>query len=278
MNQSKINEYFESVYEAVDNLNIVHRTDYEQARQEIRNKKYDHILQDVISDDEKNQLDELVRIGRLRHKNYCEAIINVYNVIRQVADALRGIEQEIDKDRLNELEEILNELPECPPESDFLNITDIGDDSLSNDDDDEIMILSDINDDVDMNGEPIDENEARNESQLKKIIEKSMEMKKLEAELEEYEEMKNQSKTEMFAAKDQKLDITAHQQHQRDLFNKLNELKINYRRVKAEVKGMIQEVLPYLNDDSIGKELMELYYQIEKDDAIEKSQGNWLIL
>jgi len=278
MNQSKINEYFDSVNEAVDNLNIVHRTDYEQARQDIRDKKYDHMLQDVISDDEKKQLDELVRIGRLRHKNYCDAIINVHNVIRQVADALKGIEREIDKERLNELEEIFNELPECPPESDFLNVTDIGDDSLSNDDDDEIIILSDINDDVDMNEEPIDENEARNESQLKRIIEKSMEMKRLEAELEEYEEMKNQSKTEMFAAKDQQLDITQHQQHQRDLFNKLNDLKINYRRVKAEVKGMIQEVLPYLNDDSIGKELMELYYQIEKDDAVEKSQGNWLIL
>jgi seryl-tRNA synthetase len=274
MNQSKIDEHFDTVYEAIDNLNIVHRTDYEQARQDIRDRKYDHMLQDVISDDEKAQLDELIRIGRVRHKNYCDAIKNVQNVIGQVHNALSGIEKEIDKERLSELEEILNELPECPPESDFLNITDICDDSMSNDDDDDEIILSDINDDVDMSGEPIDENEAQNESQFKRIIEKTEEMKRLEAEMEEYEAMKNQSKTEMFAAKDQQLDISQHQQHQRDLFYKLNELKINYRKVKGEVKGMIQEVLPYLNDDSVGRELMEFYYKVEQDDAIAKSHGN----
>ncbi|XP_070491146.1 interaptin-like [Chironomus tepperi] len=276
MNQSKLNELFDNVYEAVDNLNIVHRTDYEQARQDIRDKKYDHMLLDDISDDEKAQLDELERIVRIRHKNYCDAIINVRNVMEHVVNAFDNIdEKDFDKERLIELQEIINELPQCPPESDFLNITDIGDDSLSNDDDDdEIIILSEIDDDLDMNEEPIDETDAHNESQLIKIIEKSKEMKRLEAELDIYEGMKNQSKTEMFAAKDQQLDITEHQQHQRDLFNKLNELKINYRRVKAEVKGMIQEVLPYLNDDSMGKELMELYYRVELDDAIEKSQAS----
>ena len=277
MDQQNLDELFENVYDAVENLNIVHRTDYELARQNIRDKKYDHMLIDEIpDDDEKAQLAELERIGRIRHKNYCDAIENVKDVIRQVFNALNKIdEKDIDRKRLNELQDILNEIPECPPESHFLNITDIDSDSLSND---ESIILSEINDDEDKNEEPIDEIDARNESQLIKIIEKSKEMKRLEAELEKHEEMKNQSKTQMFAAKDQQLDITEHQQHQRDLFNKVNELKINYRRVKAEVKGMIQEVFPYLNDDSMGKELMELYYRVERDDAIEKSQGNWLIL
>lgn len=280
MNQSNLDCLFENVYEAIDNLNIVHRTDYERARQDIRDKKYDHMLLDVISNDEKAQLDELERIGRLRHKNYCDAIINVRDLIREVTNALdKNDDKDIDRERLNELQVILNELPECPPESHFLNITDIEDDSLNNcDDDDDESILSEIDDDLDMNEEPIDDNDARNESQIKKIIEKSKEMRRIEAELEELEEMKNQSKTEMFAAKDQQLDITGHQQHQRDLFHKLNELKINYREVKAEVKGMIQEVFPYLNDDTIGKELMELYYRLERDDAIGKVQGNWLIL
>ncbi|CAG9809562.1 unnamed protein product [Chironomus riparius] len=273
MDEQNLQALFENVYDAVDNLNIVHRTDYEQARQNIRDKKYDHMLIDVISDDEKAQLTELERIGRIRHKNYCDAIKNVIDVIRQVFNALNKIdEKEIDRKRLNELQDILNEIPECPPESHFLNITDIDNDSLSND---ESIILSEIDDDdVYMNQDPIDENDARNESRMIKIIEKSKEMKKLEAALEEHEEMKNQSKTQMFAAKDQQLDITEHQQHQRDLFNKVNELKINYKRVKAEVKGMIQEVFPYLNDDSMGKELMELYYRVERDDAIEKSQAS----
>lgn len=279
MHQSNLDCLFENVYEAIDNLNIVHRTDYEQARQNIRDKKYDHMLLDVISDDEKAQLDELERIGRLRHKNYCDAIINVRDLIREVTNALdKNDDEDIDRERLNELQEILNELPECPPESHFLNITDIEDDSLSNCDNDDEFILSEIDDDVDMNEEPIDDNDARNESQIKRIIEKSKEMRKIETELEKLEEMKNQSKTKMFAAKDQQLDITEHQQHQRDLFNKLSEMKINYREAKTEIKEMIQEVFPYLNDDTIGKELMELYYRLERDDAIEKVQGNWLIL
>lgn len=297
-------ELFDKINNAADKIIEIDNVNFETARSKYLTKRWELEMDDEITRDDKEELEELEQQCREEHKRFCEKLTSVFEIINEAMEILdKSKSHPGNAEQKVILQEILDSLPECPSESKLFEIPTISDD----DDIDDICVTSDEESEhmtaLETDEEslpplpatpknpltplspmaslsnlsphmPAHDDHIDSSFLMSQVIDKAKAMKNIENELKECEELKNRSKTEMFDRRDQQLDVTQYQDDQRNLFNRMNELKIEYRRAKADLRTKIFEVLPYVDDAQKKMKLTELLEKIETEDALESARGN----
>ncbi|KAG5673074.1 hypothetical protein PVAND_003149 [Polypedilum vanderplanki] len=251
-------------------------SDYQTARGNYRMKKIDiegaEAAGEIISDADLTQLTKLEKACDDVRINLCERIPIVHEQILEAIDAMKNNADghEIDIDLYDELQEKLTQLPTCPSKSDFMNISVI---SACESIDDEIIFTSDSDQD-----ERREINEEINEL-LGIAKEKADSLSEMRIKMKELEEMKKTNKAEMFALRDQNKPTEFHQNIQRQLFDQLNELKINSKRLQAETGKLIVELMQKVTDnEQLEMLLMEMLHNVNDENSINISRPDDEIL